>query len=101
MGIHAEYSPDKSIIVIDNNHFVGVENKTFQSLVQNSITKGSKSITINLSKVEYIASLGIESLVHAYTTCTNRNIMFNIEGVGGNVLRILHQVKLDTVINIS
>lgn len=101
MGIHAEYYPDKSIIIIDNNHFVGVENKTFQSLVQDSINKGSKTITVNLSKVEYIASLGIESLVHAYTTCTNRKIMFNIEGVGVNVLKILHQVKLDTVINIS
>ncbi|MEJ2613672.1 MAG: STAS domain-containing protein [Ignavibacteriaceae bacterium] len=101
MGIHAEFYPDKSIIIVDNNHFVGVENRTFQSLVQDSITKGIKSITINLSKVEYIASLGIESLVHAYTTCTNRNIKFNIEGVGGNVLKILHQVKLDTVINIS
>ena len=101
MGIHAEYYPDKSIIIIDNNHFVGVENKTFQSLVQDSINKGSKTITVNLSKVEYIASLGIESLVHAYTTCTNRKIKFNIEGVGVNVLKILHQVKLDTVINIS
>ena len=59
MGIHAEYYPDKSIIIIDNNHFVGVENKTFQSLVQDSINKGSKTITVNLSKVEYIASLGI------------------------------------------
>ena len=101
MGIHAEYSPDKSIIFIDNNHFVGIENKTFQSLVQDSINKGSKIISVNLSKVEYIASLGIESLVHAYTTCTNRNIKFNIEGVGGNVMKILHQVKLDTVFNIS
>ncbi|MFW9928610.1 MAG: STAS domain-containing protein [Candidatus Thorarchaeota archaeon] len=101
MGIHAEYYPDKSIIIIDNNHFVGVENKTFQSLVQDSINKGSKIISVNLSKVEYIASLGIESLVHAYTTCTNRNVKFNIEGVGGNVMKILHQVKLDTVFNIN
>ena len=101
MGIHAEYYPDKSVIIIDNNHYVGLENKTFQSLVQDSITKGSKSISVNLSKVEYIASLGIESLVHAYTTCTNRNIKFNIEGVGRNVMKILHQVKLDTILNIT
>jgi anti-anti-sigma factor len=101
MGIHAEYFPDKSIIIVDNNRFIGTENKTFQSLVQDSISKGTKSITVNLSKVKYIASLGIESLVHAYTTCTNRNIKFNIDGVGGNVLKIFHQVKLDTVININ
>ena len=100
MGIHAEYYPGRSIIIIDNNRFIGVENKTFQSLVQDSIDKGSKSILIDLSKVEYVASLGIESLVHAYTTCTNRNIKFNIEGVRGNVMKILHQVKLDTIFNI-
>jgi anti-anti-sigma factor len=100
MGIHAEYYPGKSTIIIDNDHFIGVENKTFQSLVQDSINKGSNSISINLSKVNYIASLGIESLVHAYTTCTNRNVKFNIEGVGRNVMKVLHQVKLDTIINI-
>jgi anti-anti-sigma factor len=100
MGIHAEFYPDKSIIIVDNNHFIGVENKQFQSLVQDSINKGSKSISINLSKVKYIASLGIESLVHAYTTCTNRNIKFNIEGVSGNVMKVLHQVKLDTIFSI-
>ncbi len=100
MGIHAEYYPGKSIIIIDNNHLIGVENKTLQSLVQDSINKGSKSISINLSKVEYIASLGIEGLVHAYTTCTNRNVKFNIEGVGGNVMKVLHQVKLDTILDI-
>ncbi len=100
MGIHADYYPDKSIITIDNNHFIGVENKTFQHLVQDSINKGIKNISVNLSKVEYIASLGIESLVHAYTTCTNRNIKFNIESAGENVMKILRQVKLDTIFNI-
>jgi anti-anti-sigma factor len=100
MGIRAEYYPGKSTIIIENNRFVGLENKTFQSLVQESINKGSKSISVNLSKVKYIASLGIESLVHAYTTCTNRNIKFNIEGAGENVMKILHQVKLDTVFKI-
>lgn len=100
MGIHADYSPGKSIITVDTNRFIGIENKTFQSLVQESINKGSKSISIDLSKVEYIASLGIESLIHAYTTCTNRRIKFSIEGVGENVKKILHQVKLDTVFNI-
>ena len=100
MGVHAEYFPGKSIITIDNNHFIGTENKSFQNLVQDSITKGSKSISVDLSKVNYIASLGIESLIHAYTTCTNREIKFSIKGVGENVMKILHQVKLDTVFNI-
>ena len=63
MEIHAEHYPDKSIIFIDNSNLIGVENKTFHILVLDSIEKGSKSISIDLSKVKYIASLGIESLV--------------------------------------
>lgn len=101
MGVHAEFLPERSIITIDNNHFIGIENKTFQNLVQDSINKGIKSISVNLSKVDYIASLGIESLIHAYTTCTNRSIKFSIEGVGENVMKILRQVKLDTVFKIN
>ena len=101
MEIHAEHYPDKSIIFIDNSNLIGVENKTFHILVLDSIEKGSKSISIDLSKVKYIASLGIESLVHAYTTCTNRNVKFNIKGVSESVMSVLRQVKLDTVFNIT
>ena len=50
--------------------------------------------------LNYIEILGIEGLVHAYITCTNGNVKFNIEGVGGNVMKVLHQVKLDTIFNI-
>ena len=101
MEMHAEHYPGKSIIVIDNNNLIGVENKTFQNLVQDSISKGSRIISVDLSKVKYIASLGIESLVHAYTTCTKRNIKFCIEGVSEKVMNVLHQVKLDTILIIT
>ncbi len=101
MGFHAEYYPDKSTIIVDSSRLVGVENETFQSIVQDSITKGSKNISVDLSKVEYIASLGIGSLVHAYTTCTKRNVKFNIKGVGGFVMKELRQVRLDTIFEIN
>ena len=101
MGFHAEYYPNKSIIIVDNVHLIGVDNEGFQNLVHDSINKGSKNISIDLSKVEYIASLGIGSLVHAYTTCTNRSIKFNIKGAGGFVMNELHKVRLDTIFDIN
>jgi anti-anti-sigma factor len=101
MEMHAEHLQGKSIIVVDDNNLIGVENKTFQNLVQDSISKGSKIISVDLSKVKYIASLGIESLVHAYTTCTKRNIQFSIQGVSEKVMNVLHQVKLDTILIIT
>ena len=100
MDIHAEHFPDKSVIVIDKNKLIGIENELFQNIVQESIDKGSKDITVDLSNVEYIASWGVGLLVHAYTSCNNRNIKFNIKGVSGNVMSVLHQLKLNEIFNI-
>ena len=101
MGFHAEYNSGKSIITVDNKHLIGVENETFHDFVQDSINKGSKNISVDLSKVEYIASLGIGSLIHAYTTCTKRNVKFDVKGVGEFVMNELHKVKLDTILDIN
>jgi anti-sigma B factor antagonist len=100
MEIHAEHFRKKSIITIDTDKFIGTDNKTFQNLIQDSINKGSKNISVDLSKVKYISSWGIGGLVHAYTTCTNRKVKFDIESVDKNVMNVLHQVKLDTLFHI-
>ena len=101
MEMHAEHYPDKSVIIIDKNKLIGTENETFQNIVQDSIDKGSKNISVDLSKVSYITSWGIGSLVHAYTTCTNKNTGFNLEGVNDNVMNVLHQLKLDKLFTIK
>lgn len=100
MEIRAEHNPDKSKITIYKNKLIGVENETFQNLVQESIDRGSNNISIDLSNVEYITSWGIGILVHAYTTCTNRNVKFNIINVKENVMNVLHQIKLDKLFDI-
>ena len=100
MEIRVEHSKDKSKIIIDKNKLIGSENETFQNLVQESIDKGSKNITIDLSKVEFISSWGIGLLVHAYTTCINRNINFNLEGLNEQVMNVLSQLKLTKLFNI-
>ena len=95
MEISVKHSPDKSTIVIEKNKLIGTENGEFQSLVQESIDKGSKSIMVDLSKVQYVASWGIGILVHAYTTCNNKGIRFSLRGVNENVMNVLDQLKLD------
>jgi anti-sigma B factor antagonist len=101
MEMRTEHNQDNSTIIIEKNKLIGIEGEEFQNLVQESIDKGSKNISVNLSKVDYITSWGIGILVHAYTTCTNRNVKFNLEGVSGNVMSVLHQIKLDKLISIS
>jgi len=101
MEIYAEHYPDKSVIIIDKNKLIGIENEEFQKTVQECIDKGCKSISVNLSKVEYIASWGIGILVYAYTTCNNKKITFSLESATENVTRVLHQLKLDSIFIIS
>jgi anti-sigma B factor antagonist len=100
MGFSVKQSQGKSIITIDNEKLIGIENETIHKLVSDSIENGSKNITINLSKVEYISSWGIGLLVHAYTTCHNKNVQFNIEGVNAQVVNVLSQLKLTEIFNI-
>lgn len=100
MEIYTKHYEDKSIVTIDKKNLIGVEAETFQSMIQASIDKGSKTISVNLSKVEYISSWGIGLLVHAYTTCKNKNVIFNIEGVHQQVMNVLSQVKLTEIFNI-
>jgi len=100
MEMFAKDFGDKSIITVDNNKLIGIEGETFQNLVQGSIEKGSKNVTVDLSKVDYISSWGIGLLVHAYTTCHNRNVKFTLEGVNPQVMNVLSQLKLTTLFNI-
>jgi anti-anti-sigma factor len=101
MELHAEHLLEKSVIKINKKGFIGVENEIFQGLVQEAINKGSKNISVDVSSVDYISSWGIGGLVHAYTTCTNRDIRFNLTGANNSIKKILHQVKLDTLFNVS
>ncbi len=100
MEIHAEHNKDNSVIIVDKNKLIGIESETFQNLVQDSIDKGSKNVSIDLSKVEYVSSWGVGLLVHAYTTCHNKNVDYSLKGVNPHVMNVLSQLKLTDVFNI-
>lgn len=101
MDLHVDHLPDRSTIVVDINKLLGPENENFQGLVQESIDNGCKNISVDLSKVEYIASWGVGILVHAYTTCSNKNIDFNIIGVNQHVMNVFNQLKLTELFKIN
>jgi anti-anti-sigma factor len=100
MGIQAVYKVDNSIILIDQKELIGLQAETFNHLIQESVDKVCKKISIDLSKVQFISSLGIGLLVRAYTTCKKRNIQFNLQGVNSQIVKVLNQVKLAEIFNI-
>ena len=101
MGYQAEFSGDRSVILVDQKELIGLQPESFNNLVQESIDKLSKIISIDLSKVQFISSLGIGLLVRAYTTCSKRNIKFNLEGANSQIVKVLNQVKLTQIFNIT
>ena len=96
MEIYAQDNQDGTLITVDNDKLIGIESEAFQNVVQNSIEKGSKNISIDLSKVEYISSWGIGLL-----SCHNKNIAFKLQGVNSQVMNVLSQLKLTTLFNIT
>jgi len=100
MKIHVENSTDTSTIIIDENQLLGIGNETFNNQVQNSIEQGSKNISVDLSNVKFIASLGIEIFLHAYKACKNKNVNFNLKNVNVAVMNVLSKLKLTDIFTI-
>ena len=92
---------DASIITINKDQLLGVENHLFQTLIQNSIEAERKNIIVDLSNVKYVTSLGIESFIHAHATCKNKNINFTLKNVNAGIRNVLSTLKLTELFGIS
>ena len=90
-----------SIITINKDQLLGVENHLFQTLIQNSIETERKNIIVDLSNVKYVTSLGIESFIHAYATSKNKNINFTLKNVNAGIRNVLSTLKLTEPFGIS
>jgi anti-sigma B factor antagonist len=101
MEIYAADNQEGTLVTVDKTKLIGVESEAFQNIVQTSLEKGSKNITVDLSKVEYVSSWGIGLLIHAYTSCHNKNVNFSIKGVNPQVMNVLNQLKLTTLFKIT
>ena len=101
MEMHAQHTQDISTIIIDKDKLLGMENETFQTLIQESIKKGCKEISIDLLTVKFVSSLGIGYLVHAYTTCKNRNILFTVKNANSDIMIVFNHLKLNEIMNIN
>jgi anti-anti-sigma factor len=101
MEFNIQNTGDASIITVNKKQLLGVENQSFQTLIQNSINAGSKNIVIDLSNVKFVTSLGIESFIHARTSCKNKNISFTLKNVNPGVMNVLSNLKLTELFMIS
>ena len=99
--MHVQRNEDTSIIIIDKDQLLGVDNVTFQILIKKSIEAGSKNIMVDLSNVKFITSLGIEGFLHARATCKDKSVNFILNNVNAAVMKVLQNLRLTDLFNIS
>jgi anti-sigma B factor antagonist len=58
---------------------------------------GGKGVVVDLSKVAYIDSSGVASLVEAFQNAKTRKLSFALASVGDTPLRVLKLARLDQV----
>jgi anti-sigma B factor antagonist len=100
MYIHTEKHGDVAVIVPDKNKLLGIEAAEIQNTLMELIDNGSKTIAVDLTPVDYLTSWGIGILIHAFTSCTNRDIRFYLFGVNDKVMDILRKVRLENIFDI-
>ncbi len=62
-----------------------------------SVLERSKNLLVDLSKVTYIDSSGVASLVEGFQLSRKRNLKFGLVGVSQPVMQVLRLARLDTV----
>ncbi len=101
MEFSLEKLDGKSIITLDKNISVGLDAAKIQNTIIDLLEEGSKTIVVDLSKLNYITSWGIGILIYAFSTCSNKNVDFYLTGVNERVLTILKRIKVDKIITIK
>lgn len=101
MEFSLEKLDGKSIITLDKNISVGLDAAKIQNTIIDLLEEGSKTIVVDLSKLNYITSWGIGILIYAFSTCSNKNVDFYLTGVNERVLNILKRIKVDKIITIK
>ena len=99
--MEVQHNKDNSIIFINKDQLLGTENVTFHALIKKSIDEGSKNITVDLSKVKFVTSLGIEGFLHARASCKDKNVNFTLKNVNDSVTKIFSTLKLTDLFNIK
>lgn len=58
---------------------------------------GSRNLLVDMSRVSYIDSSGVASLVEGYQTAKKKSLKFGLIGVSGTAMSVLQLARLDKV----
>ena len=90
-----------TILDLSGRITLGEGSVTVRDAVKDALSKGSKSILLNLANVDYIDSSGLGELVGAYTTVKNQGGELKLLHLTTKVHDLLQITKLYTVFDIK
>jgi len=90
-----------AILDLSGRITLGDGSVTLRDAVKDALSKGAKSILLNLEDVDYIDSSGLGELVSAYTTVKNQGGELKLLHLTTKVHDLLQITKLYTVFDIK
>ncbi len=98
-SVYAEQKEGVSIVNIDGRMDTSTATQ-IQERIMDEIEKGSKSIVINFSKVDYISSEGLRVLIYASKIMSEKSGSFSICSIDKNIEKILEISGLKSIFKI-
>jgi len=89
-----------AVIEVEGKLMGGDETRECHKRLKSVLSKGYKNIVIDLSRVQWVNSLGMGMLIACYTSCTNAGGELRIGGVSKKTKSMLEMMKLTTVFKV-
>lgn len=100
MSIGARHVGGVTIVDISGRIVLGEESAALRNLVHDLLSKGHKSILVNLADVDYIDSPGLGYLISAFTSVRKEHGQVKLLNLKKKVHELMHITKLYTVFDI-
>jgi anti-sigma B factor antagonist len=100
LTIHSREVDGVTVLDLSGRITLGEGSVQLRDAIRDLISKGSKSILLNLGDVNYIDSSGLGELVSAYTTSKNQGASLKLLKLTKKVHDLLQLTKLYTVFDV-
>jgi anti-sigma B factor antagonist len=97
MTLDREMRGDIHVLSPRKNLQGGDETRELQAAVQEIVSDGVPKIVMDLGKISYMTSVGLGTLVGAYTSCSKRNGWLRVARIGNRIKDLLLVTKLTLV----
>jgi anti-sigma B factor antagonist len=89
-----------TILSVEGDLVIGEPESRFKKLVAGLVEKGRVHLIVDLSRVGFLDSSGLGSLVRAMTTTQNEGGQTKLAGLPPQVRKLLEMTRLDSVFEI-